>query len=157
MSASAHAIMLTVAFAVSGFLCVSANPGTTSTGTKSSNKDVVHLVIGRSSNLKEIFNYCPFPTLPAEYASEYKPLRITGAGFYRLFVDQQGKVTQIKILKKMGALGDSRADVAALKTLIRWQAKPGPDRIVDVSWGLPPSYRLITTTDRPGSHIPRHQ
>ena len=111
--------------------------------------DAVHLVVGPGSNLKQIFDYCPFPTLPTEYATEYAPLRISGIGVYRLIIDQPGKVTEIKILKRMGALGDSRADVTALKTFVRWRAK-------DVSWGIPSSYRVITTKDRPGSHIPRH-
>ena len=128
---------------------VSAKPG-------SNSKQVVHLVVGVASNLKQNFTYCPFPALPLECASEYQRLRISGAGTYRLIVDQQGSVTGIKILKSMGALGDSRADVAALKTLIRWRAKPGPDRIVDVMWGLPWSARVITTKDQTGSHIPLH-
>ena len=75
--------------------------------------DAVHLVVGPGSNLKQIFDYCPFPTLPTEYATEYAPLRISGIGVYRLIIDQPGKVTEIKILKRMGALGDSRADVTA--------------------------------------------
>jgi TonB family protein len=120
----------------------------------SNEKDVVHVVVGIASNLKRIFNYCPFPTLPVEYTTEYTRLRISGLGVYRLIVDQEGKVTEIKILKRMGALGDSRADVAALKTFIRWQAKPGPRRVVDVTWGLPWSARVITTKDHTGSHIP---
>jgi|SRR5215469_18901660 len=127
----------------------SANPG-------SNKKQVVHLVVGVGSNLKQNFTYCPFPTLPTEYASEYERVRISGAGMYRMTVDQQGSVTGIKILKPMGALGDSPANVAALKTLIRWRAKPGPDRIVDVMWGLSWSARVITTTNQTGSHIPLH-
>jgi hypothetical protein len=122
--------------------------------TSSGDTDVVHLVVGRGSNLKQIFDYCPFPALPTEHSTEYAPLRISGIGVYRLMVDQQGKVTEIKILKKMGALGDSRADVTALKTFVRWRAKLGPKRIVDVSWGIPPDYHVITTKDRTGSHIP---
>jgi hypothetical protein len=47
-------------------------------------------------------------------------------------VDPQGNVTDIKILKRMGVFGYWRADVTALKTLIRWRASPGPVRIVDV-------------------------
>ena len=119
----------------------------------SNKKEVVHLVVGVGSNLKQIFTYCPFPTLPT---SEYQRLRISGSGVYRLTVDQEGNVTEIKILKRMGALGDLRADVAALKTLIRWRGKPGSDRIVDVTWGLPRSARVITTKNQTGSHLPLH-
>lgn len=120
----------------------------------SNQKDVVYLVVGIGSNLKRDFNYCPFPTLPVEYTTEHTRLRISGLGVYRLMVDPQGKVTEIKILKRMGALGDSRSDVAALKTFFRWQAKPGPKRIVDVTWGLPRSAFVTTTTNHTGSHIP---
>src|SRR5215216_7630957 len=116
-----------------------------SANANSNKKDVVHLVVGPGSNLKQIFDYCPFPTLPTDSASEYQRLRISGSGVYRLIVDQQGNVSEIKVLKRMGALGDSRADVAALKTFIRWRAKSGSDRIVDVTWGLPRSARVITT------------
>jgi TonB family protein len=150
------AIVLIVSLALRSSLHAEANESAASTNNTGTNKkSVVHLVVGAASNLKQIFNYCPFPTLPNEYSTEYKPLAISGNGVYRLIVDQQGKVTEIKILKRMGALGDSRADVAALKTFIRWQAKPGPERIVDVTWGLPPSFRVITTKGRTGSHIPR--
>jgi hypothetical protein len=127
-----------------------------SANATSNKKDVVHLVVGAGSNLKQIFTYCPFPTLPTEHASKYQRLRISGTGIYRLIADQQGNVTEIKILKRMGALGDSRADVAALKTFIRWRGKAGSDRIVDVTWGLPWSARVITTKNQTGSHIPLH-
>jgi TonB family protein len=150
-------ILLIVAFTANTSLCGNLEQKKGASANSGSNKkQVVHLVVGVGSNLKQNFTYCPFPTLPWEYGSEYQPLKISGAGTYRLIVDQQGNVTEIKILKPMGALGDSRADVAALKTLVRWRAKPGPDRIVDVMWGLPWSARVITTKNQTGSHIPLH-
>jgi hypothetical protein len=53
----------------------------------------------------------------------------------------------------MGVFGDWVADVTALKTFIRWWAKPGPPRVVDIPWSINPGYRYITNE---GSHIPRH-
>lgn len=148
--------MLTASLMVNDLSHASPQPSKAASGRTSSGKaEFIHLVVGRGSNLKQIFDYCHFPTLPTESATEYAPLRISGIGVYRLIVDQQGKVTEIKILKRMGVLGDSRADVTALKTFVRWRAKPGPNRIVDVSWGIPPDYRVITTKDRTGSHIPK--
>jgi TonB family protein len=120
-----------------------------STGTNSSKTDVVHLVIRSSSDAKQIFTYFPYPDLPAQY----RFAKISGTGIYRLTVDPQGRVTEIKILKKMGVLGDWQADVTALKTLIRWRAKPGPPRIVDTPWTITPGRHFITNE---GSHIPRH-
>ena len=121
----------------------------TSSNALSSKKDVVHLVIHSGAEAKQLFTYFPYPEIP----SQYRLSKISGTGVYRLTVDPQGKVTEIKILKKMGVFGDWPADVTALKTLIRWRANPGPDRIVDVPWSITPGYRFITNE---GSHIPRH-
>jgi hypothetical protein len=59
-------------------------------------------------------------------------------------VDPHGNVTEIKILKRMGVFGDWPADVTALQTLIRWRAKAGPTRIVDIPWTIIPGRRYIT-------------
>jgi TonB family protein len=120
-----------------------------SSGTSSNKTDVVHLVIRSGSDAKQIFTYFPYPDIPAQY----RFANISGTGIYRLTVDPQGKVTEIKILRKMGVLGDWQADVTALKTLIRWRAKPGPTRIVDAPWTITPGHHYITNE---GSHIPRH-
>ena len=112
-------------------------------------KNVVHLAPRSDADARQIFTYFPYPAIPAQY----RFATITGQALYQLTVDAQGKVTQIKILKKMGIFGDWFADVTALKTLIRWRAKPGPPRIVDVPWTITPGYRYITNE---GSHIPRH-
>jgi len=150
------AILLLVILALSGELRGGSpkENSFTRANAPSNQKDVVYLAVGIGSNLKQVFNYCPFPTLPVEYTTEHTRLTISGLGVYRLMVDRQGKVTEIKILKRMGALGDSRSDVTALKTFIRWQAKPGPKRIVDVTWGLPRSALVTTTKNHTGSHIP---
>lgn len=119
-----------------------------SCSTSSSKTDVIHLVIRSGSDLKQIFTYFPYPDIPAQY----RFAKMSGTGIYRLTVDPQGKVTEIKILKRMGVFGDWPAHVTALKTLIRWRAKPGPIRIVDAPWTIFPGYHFITNE---GSHIPR--
>ena len=89
-----------------------------SSGASSSKTDSVHLVVHSGPEAKQIFTYFPYPDIPARY----RLAKISGTGIYRLTVDQQGKVTEIKILKKMGVFGDWPADVTALKTLIHWRA-----------------------------------
>jgi len=143
-------IALVIALAATSSLYSSQEPKkAASSGTGSSKTDVVHLVIRSGSDLKRIFTYFPYPDIPAQY----RFATISGTGIYRLTVDPQGKVTEIKILKKMGVFGDWPADVTALKTLIRWRAKPGPTRIVDAPWTINPGRRYLTNE---GSHIPRH-
>jgi len=125
------------------------NESKAASATPASNKkDVVHLTAS-GSNFKDIFTYFPYPSMPWPISIRQGQWR---TAMYRLSVDQQGNVTEIKILKRMGVVGDWPADVTALKTLIRWRAKPGPTRIIDVAWTLYPGYRFITNE---GSHIPR--
>jgi hypothetical protein len=52
-------------------------------------------------------------------------------GLFRLTIDPQGTITEIKILQHMGGVFDA----PALKALINWRAKPilGPTRMVTVS------------------------
>jgi hypothetical protein len=122
---------------------------TASANSASDKKDSVHLVIHSGPEAKQIFTYFPYPDIP----SQYRFATISGTGIYRLTVSPQGDVVEIKILKKMGVIGDWPADVTALKTLIHWRAKPGPPRIVDVPWTITPGRHFITNE---GSHIPRH-
>jgi TonB family protein len=149
MRLSLPGIALVVALTAISPLHPSDDPKKTSSGTSSSKPDVVHVVIHSGSDLKQIFTYFPYPDIPAQY----RFATISGTGIYRLTVDPQGKVTEIKILKKMGVFGDWPADMTALKTLIQWRAKPGPTRIVDAPWTITPGRRYITNE---GSHIPRH-
>jgi TonB family protein len=122
---------------------------TASANPTSSKKDVVHLTPHSDSEARQIFTYFPYPAIPAQY----RFATISGTALYRLTVDPQGNVTEIKIVKKMGVFGDWPADVTALKTFIHWRAKPGPTRIVDIPWQINPGHRYITNE---GSHIPRH-
>jgi TonB family protein len=141
-------IALVVTLAATSSLRSSQDPKTASSGTSSSKKGVIHLVIRSDSDLKRVFTYFPYPAIPAQY----RFAKLSGTGIYRLAVDPQGTVTEIKILKRIGVFGDWPADVTALKTLIRWRAKPGPNRIVDATWSIHPGFQFITNE---GSHIPR--
>ena len=68
---------------------------------------------------------------------------------YRLTVDAQGVVTQVTILKAftVTAIYDERfsnvkgttvpaLDKVMVQALMRWRAKPGPQRVVDIYWSF---------------------
>ena len=145
-----YAITLLTIFAHSGSLRTEppAQNQTAPSNVGSDKQGVVHVVLHSTPEFKQIFTYFPYPSIPAQY----RFAKLSGTGVYRLTVDPQGNVTEIKILKKMGVFGDWPADVTALKTLIRWRARPGPVRIVDIPWTISPGYNFITNE---GSHIPR--
>jgi len=151
MRLSLFAIILVASFGVASSLH-SKSPNqdkAASSNARSDNKAPVHLVLHSGTEVKQTFTYFPYPTVP----SQYRFAKISGTGIYRLTVDPQGNVTEIKILKRMGVFADWPADATALKTLIRWRAHPGPVRIVDVPWTITPGFRRVTNE---GSHIPRH-
>lgn len=99
----------------------------------------VYLVVKSRADQNQIFSYHPYPA----FENEIRFSKITGTGMYRLTVDAQGAVTQIQILKRFsgshpgrGGPGESGFfpgfDKLMLQTLIRWRAKPGPLRVVDI-------------------------
>jgi TonB family protein len=63
-----------------------------------------------------------------EYPLELRRRNITGSGVFRMYIDEKGKVTAIKILD---STKNPTLDAEALKALIRWRAKPGQKREVD--------------------------
>jgi len=65
---------------------------------------------------------------PPYYPVELRQRRVTGSGVFRLYVDQQGKVTAIGVLE---STGNKQLDAEALKAFVRWRAKPGAKREVD--------------------------
>jgi TonB family protein len=75
--------------------------------------------------LRAMFLITPRPNYPIE--ARY--LHVGGVGVYRLYIDERGEVTGIRLLKKTGF---PPLDIAVLKTLVRWKARPGPKREVDV-------------------------
>jgi hypothetical protein len=74
---------------------------------------------------------------------------VTGIATYRLSVDARGAVTQVTILKgfTVTAVYDERfsdvkgntvpaLDNVMVQTLMRWRAKPGQPRVVDIYWSF---------------------
>jgi TonB family protein len=77
------------------------------------------------AELKAMFTYRPYPQYP--YA--FRKRHITGSGWFRMYVDQAGTVTAIKVLASTGHHG---LDVETPRALIRWRARPGERREVDM-------------------------
>jgi TonB family protein len=94
-------------------------------------KGAVHIVVNAGDkDLAKVFNYFPYPPMPSDARNRKLPLRRTG--IYRIEVNPDGKVAAITILKTSGR----SMDYAALKTFANWKAKPGPLRVVDVTFTL---------------------
>lgn len=108
----------------------------------------VHLVVRSTAEIKQTFTYSPFPAVPSELEG-YGGSQVGGTGSYRLTVDAQGMVTQVTILKgfTVAAVYDERfsnakgntvpaLDKVMVQSLMRWRAKPGPMRVVDIYWSF---------------------
>ena len=108
----------------------------------------VHLVVRSTAEIKQTFSYSPFPGIPSELEG-YGGSQVGGTGTYRLAIDTQGAVTQVTILKgfTVTAVYDERfsdakgnavpaLDKVMIQALMRWRAKPGPIRIVDIYWSF---------------------
>jgi hypothetical protein len=111
-------------------------------------KKPVHLVVRSPAEIKQIFTYSPHPAVPSELEG-YAGSQVGGTGTYRLIVDAQGAVTQVTILKEftVTAVYDERfsnvkgnsvpaLDQVMVQALMRWRAKPGPMRVVDIYWSF---------------------
>lgn len=111
-------------------------------------KKPVHVVVKSRADLKETFTYSPYPAVPSELQG-YEGSQMGGTGTYRLNVDAQGAVNQVTILKGFtvtavyddhfsNAKGNAvpALDKVMLQALIRWRAKPGPTRVVDIYWSF---------------------
>jgi len=86
-------------------------------------RGATHVMIRSDADARQIFTYFPCPWVAA---------RPGAVGVYRLEVNSQGTVAAVTILKSMGP----RRDTRIMKTFVDWRAKPGPLRIVDVSWQM---------------------
>jgi hypothetical protein len=108
----------------------------------------VHLVVRSRAEIKQIFNYSPYPAVPSELEG-YTGSQVGGTGTYRLSVDAQGAVIQVSVLKgfTVTAVYDERfsdvkgnavpaLDKLMVQALMRWRAKPGPTRVVDIYWSF---------------------
>jgi hypothetical protein len=116
-------------------------------GSRSDQKPV-HLVVRSTAEIKQTFTYSPFPAIPSELEG-YGGSQVGGTGSYRLTVDAQGAVTQVAILKgfTVAAVYDERfsnakgntvpaLDKVMVQSLMRWRAKPGAMRVVDIYWSF---------------------
>jgi TonB family protein len=74
---------------------------------------------------KARFPHRPFPDYPARYRLRH----LTGSGWYRMHVDEQGHVTAVTILK---STGHRELDTLVIKALIRWRGLPGPKWELDM-------------------------
>ena len=108
----------------------------------------VHLIVRSKAEIKQTFTYSPFPAIPSELEG-YGGSQVGGTGSYRLTVDAQGAVTEVTILKgfTVAAVYDERfsnakgntvpaLDKVMVQSLMRWRAKPGPMRVVDIYWSF---------------------
>jgi hypothetical protein len=108
----------------------------------------VHLVVRSQAEIKQTFTYSPFPAVPSELEG-YGGSQVGGTGTYRMNVDAQGAVTHVAILKgfTVTAVYDERfsdvkgnavpaLDKVMVQALMRWRAKPGPTRVVDIYWSF---------------------
>ena len=111
-------------------------------------KKPVQLVVRSRAEIKQTFTYSPYPAVPDELEG-YAGSQVGGTGTYRLTVDAQGAVTQVTILKgfTVTAIYDERfsnvkgntvpaLDKVMVQALMRWRAKPGPMRVVDIYWSF---------------------
>ena len=111
-------------------------------------KKPVHLVVRSRAEIKQTFIYSLYPAVPSELDG-YGGSQVGGTGNYRLIVDAQGAVTQVTILKgfTVTAVYDERfsnvkgnsvpaLDQVMVQALMRWRAKPGPMRVVDIYWSF---------------------
>ena len=100
------------------------------------------------AEIKQIFSYSPYPAVPSELEG-YAGSQMAATGTYRMSVDAQGKVSQVTILKGFAvtAVYDERfldvkgntvpaLDKVTVQALMRWRAKPGPTRVVDIYWSF---------------------
>ena len=119
-----------------------------SANVSGSEKKSVHLVVRSTAEIKQTFTHSPFPSIPTELEG-YGGSQVGGTGTYRLTVDTQGAVTQVTILKgfTVAAVYDERfsnakgnavpaLDKVMVQALMRWRAKAGPMRVVDIYWSF---------------------
>jgi hypothetical protein len=91
-------------------------------------KGAEHLLVHNDAEAKNVFTFFPYPQFPDTYHPDPRVLRPEELGIYRLEVTPEGKVSAVTMLKS----GNRMMDVISMKTFVRWRAKPGQLRVVDV-------------------------
>jgi TonB family protein len=76
--------------------------------------------------LRAMFTFMPFPEYP--YKLRFVQ-HMGGSGMFRMIVDERGKVTAVTTLQ---STGHPELDAEASKGLMRWKARPGQKREVDI-------------------------
>ena len=89
-------------------------------------KGAVHLLVHDDAEAKKVFTYFPYPPFPDWYHPDES--RPPDLGIYRLEVTPEGAVSAVTLLKSANRM----MDVISMKTLVRWRAKSGPPRVIDV-------------------------
>ena len=89
-----------------------------------------------------IFSYKPAPTRRIDAGT------LRDEGLARLYVDQQGRVTSVKLVR---STGQREYDTEAIDAFRRWRALPGPVREIDlpltaVTTGKKAPLRMNTAT-----------
>jgi hypothetical protein len=94
----------------------------------------VHLVVRNDTEAKKVFTYFPYPPYPDWYHPDLSRPHPPDIGAYRIEVTPEGTVSAVTMLKSANRM----MDVISMKTFVRWRAKPGPLRVVDVicSFGI---------------------
>jgi len=72
-----------------------------------------------------MFTFMPLP----DYTYKARLFHLAGDGMFRLLVNEQGKVTSVVTLQ---STGHPELDREVVKAYMRWRARPGPKREVDV-------------------------
>src|SRR6202035_5357570 len=92
------------------------------------------------SELKAMFTFAPRPEYP--YKLRFVQ-RLEGSGVFRMLVDEHGKVTNVTVLQ---STRHPELDAESIKGLMRWKARPGPKREVDI----PVTFSLARPAPLPG-------
>jgi len=91
-------------------------------------KGAVHLLVRNDAEAKRVFTYFPYPRPPDWYHPDESHPHPPDIGVYRIELTPEGAVSAVTILKSANRM----MDVISMKTFVRWRAKPGPPRVVDV-------------------------
>ena len=141
-------ISLTIVFLYTSYGAAPPKQTNSSANASRAKKNPVHLVVRSRAEIKQTFTYSPYPAVPSELEG-YAGSQVGGTGTYRLTVDAHGAVTEVTILKgfTVTAIYDERfsnmkgttvpaLDKMMVQALMRWRAKSGPTRVVDIYWSF---------------------
>lgn len=126
----------------------SKQPKGTSANAGRGGEKPVHVAVRSRVEIKQTFSYSPYPAVPEELEG-YAGSQVGGTGTYRMIVNEQGTVSQVTIVKgfTVTAVYDERfsnikgnavpaLDQVMIQSLMRWRAKPGPARVIDIYWSF---------------------